>query len=84
MWPGSFSKGAAALPRGGTAMFALFALSGDLGCSGGPTVVGLVSGALGGNLKLGILAGIVFPLLVITGVVLCSGMTKKTRRGTTG
>ena len=84
MWPGSFSKGAAALPRGGTAMFALFALSGDLGCSGGPTVVGLVSGAVGGNLKLGILAGIVFPLLVITGVVLCSGMTKKTRRGTTG
>lgn len=78
MWPGSFSKGAAALPRGGTAMFAMFALSGDLGCSGGPTVVGMASGALNGNLKLGILAGIVFPLLVIFGVVLCSGLTRKT------
>ena len=77
MWPGGFSKGAAALPRGGTAMFALFALAGDLGCAGGPTVVGMVSGALGGNLKLGILSGVVFPLLVIAGVLLCAGLTRK-------
>lgn len=77
MWPGGFSKGAAALPRGGTAMFALFALAGDLGCAGGPTAVGMVSGALGGNLKLGILSGVVFPLLVIAGVLLCAGLTRK-------
>lgn len=62
MWPGTFSTAAASLRTGGTAMFALLALGGDLGCSGGPTLVGLVSDALGGNMKLGILAGIVFPV----------------------
>ena len=36
MWPGTFSKASAAMPFGGTAMFALLALAGDLGCSGGP------------------------------------------------
>ncbi len=71
MWPGTFSKAASALPRGGTAMFALLALGGDVGCSGGPTVVGLVSGALNDNLKLGILAGIIFPILLLTGIALC-------------
>ena len=71
MWPGTFSKASAALPRGGTAMFALLALGGDIGCSGGPTVVGMVSGALGDNLKMGVLAGIVFPLLLLAGIVFC-------------
>lgn len=71
MWPGTFSRGAAALPRGGTAMFALFALGGDIGCSGGPTLVGIVSGAFDENLKIGILAGIIFPILLLTGILLC-------------
>ena len=71
MWPGSFSKAAAALPKGGTAMFALLALGGDLGCSGGPTLVGLVSSSLGDNLKMGVLAGVIFPVLLLTGIVLC-------------
>ena len=70
MWPGTFSKAAAAIPRGGTAMFALLALGGDVGCSGGPTVVGMVSEALGDNLKMGVLAGIVFPVLLLAGVFL--------------
>ena len=65
MWPGSFSTAAAALRRGGTAMFALLALAGDVGCGGGPTLVGLVSDALGDNLKLGILAAIVFPVVMV-------------------
>lgn len=68
MWPGTFSKASAGLPRGGTAMFALMALAGDLGCSGGPTLVGMVSSALGDNLKRGILAGIVFPILLLAGL----------------
>ncbi|SDG01342.1 MFS transporter [Marvinbryantia formatexigens] len=76
MWPGTFSKASAALPRGGTAMFALLALGGDLGCSGGPTLVGMVSSALGDNLKMGILAGIIFPVLLLTGVVLCRKMCR--------
>lgn len=71
MWPGTFSKAAKALPRGGIAMFALLALAGDVGCSGGPTLVGLISSGLGGNLKLGILAGIVFPLLLLVGILFC-------------
>ena len=68
MWPGTFSKASAGLPRGGTAMFALMALAGDLGCSGGPTLVGMVSSALGDDLKRGILAGIIFPILLLAGL----------------
>ena len=71
MWPGTFSKASVALPKGGTAMFALLALGGDIGCSGGPTLVGMVSGALGDDLKMGILSGIVFPTLLLMGVILC-------------
>lgn len=71
MWPGTFSKASASLTRGGTALFALLALAGDVGCSGGPTVVGMVSGALGDNLRLGILAGIVFPVLLFAGILMC-------------
>ena len=64
MWPGTFSRAAVVLRRGGTAMFALLALAGDLGCSSGPTLVGIVSGVAGDNMKLGILAAIVFPLVM--------------------
>ena len=65
MWPGTFSKAAVSLRNGGTAMFALLALGGDLGCSGGPTLVGMVSNAAGGNLKSGILAAVVFPAVMV-------------------
>lgn len=70
MWPGTFSKAAAVLPKGGTAMFALLALGGDIGCSGGPTLVGLVSGMLDDNLKMGVLAGVLFPALLLIGIIL--------------
>ena len=70
LWPGSLSKASAALPRGGTAMFALLAVAGDLGCTSGPTLVGMVSGATGDNLKLGILAGILFPVLLVVCLLL--------------
>ena len=71
MWPGTFSKAAATIPKGGTALFALMALAGDVGCSGGPTVVGMISGAFGDDLKKGILAAIVFPFLLLMGIMLC-------------
>ena len=71
MWPGTFSKASKAMKNGGTAMFALMALAGDLGCSGGPTVVGMVSSTFGDDLKKGILAAICFPLLLLVGIVLC-------------
>lgn len=65
LWPGTFSKAAVALRRGGTAMFALLALAGDLGCSGGPSLVGLVADLAGGELKVGILAAIIFPIILL-------------------
>ncbi len=77
MWPGTFSKSASALPKGGTAMFALLALGGDLGCSGGPTLVGMVSTALDDNLKMGILAGVIFPVLLLIGIMLCGNVREK-------
>ncbi len=68
MWPGTFSMAAASMPRGGTALFALLALAGDMGCSSGPTFVGFVSGAADDNLKLGVLAAVMFPLLLLFGI----------------
>ena len=70
MWPGSFSKASAAIRNGGTAMFALLALAGDLGCSGGPSLVGYMSSIASDNLKKGILAAIIFPFLLIVGILL--------------
>lgn len=70
MWPGSFSKASASIRNGGTAMFALLALAGDLGCSGGPTMVGFVSDIFSDNLKMGILAAVIFPALLLAGILL--------------
>lgn len=65
MWPGTFSIASKGLPTGGTAMFALLALAGDVGCSAGPTLVGAVSGVFGGRLSTGLLAAIAFPALMV-------------------
>ena len=70
LWPGTFSKASSGLPAGGTAMFALLALAGDLGCTAGPTVADIVSSRFGDNLRAGTLAAIVFPLLLLTGLLL--------------
>ncbi|MFT4004994.1 MAG: MFS transporter [Lacrimispora sp.] len=69
MWPGTFSMASAAIRGGGTAMFAFLALAGDLGCSGGPTLVGLVSGHFNGDLKTGILAAVLFPVILVIGLI---------------
>ena len=65
---GDFQQGIRGIAKG-TAMFALLALAGDLGCSGGPTLVGFVTGLASDDLKKGILAGILFPILLIVGIV---------------
>ena len=70
VWPGMLSVAAVRCPRGGTAMFALLALGGDIGCTLGPTLVGIVSGANNDDLKTGLLAAIVFPALIIAGIAL--------------
>lgn len=69
MWPGTFSLSARACPTGGTAMFALLALAGDLGGSLGPTVVGVFSSRAGDDLRVGLLAAIIFPVLLIAGLL---------------
>ena len=70
LWPGTYSIAAKSIRGGGTALFALLALAGDLGCASGPALVGFVSDAAGGALKTGILAAIVFPLLLLLGLFL--------------
>ena len=70
MWPGSISISSSRLPKGGTALFALLALAGDLGGASGPAIVGNVSHALGENLQSGILAGICFPIVLVISVLI--------------
>lgn len=65
MWPGVFSLSSSAVPKGGTAMFALLALAGDFGCSSGPALVGFVSGLFSNNLKAGLLFAAVFPIIAV-------------------
>ena len=80
LWPGTFSIAAKEIRAGGTAMFAFLALAGDLGCSGGPTFVGFISGAFEDNLRVGLFAAIVFPLLLIAGLFAFRFMKRKTAR----
>lgn len=65
LWPGTFSKSASALRGGGTVLFAMLALAGDFGCSAGPSLAGYISSGFGGNLRAGILAAAVFPLILL-------------------
>ena len=72
-WPGTFSVAAMKLPAAGTAMYALMALAGDVGCSAGPTVVGMIANMNGDNLKTGLLAAIVFPVVILLGIARLRG-----------
>ena len=69
MWPGTISVTSPRLPQGGTALFALLAMAGDLGGAFGPSLVGVVSQQAGDRLQTGMLAGSVFPLLLIVGLI---------------
>lgn len=69
MWPGTYSLAAQKYPQGGTAMFAILALAGDAGCSSGPILAGFVGDA-SGNLKTGLLAAALFPLIMVIGISL--------------
>lgn len=74
LWPGVFCLASARCRKGGTAMFALLALAGDLGCSGGPTTVGMAASAFGDNLNLGLLFALIFPIVLILGCLACMRM----------
>jgi MFS family permease len=64
-WPGTFSLATESVKFGGTTMFALLALSGDLGCSSGPSVAGFMASVFGGDLQYGILCSIIFPITLL-------------------
>ncbi len=80
MWPGVLSDTARAYPNGGTPMFGVLAVCGDLGCSLGPAAAGAVSGLVlagGGleqaSLKAGMLAAAVFPAVLLACLLLSRG-----------
>ena len=74
MWPGMLSLTAAGYPAGGTAMFAMMALGGDLGCSVGPWLTGVVADA--SSLHMGLLVGIVFPVMLLVGLFILKPLMK--------
>ena len=86
MWPGVLSLTAREFPKGGAALFSLLAICGDIGCSVGPWLTGIVSNAADTvrlsetalfsslspeqiALKVGVLAAIVFPIVMIFAVL---------------
>lgn len=68
-WPGTFSLASAGIKNGGTLMFALYALAGDVGCMSGPTIAGQIAAANGNSLKIGILSAIGFPVMMLIGIL---------------
>ena len=86
MWPGTYSLTSVRFPRGGTAMFGILAVFGDLGASVGPWLAGLASdlsqrsvfvqelslnlglGLEQIGLRVGLLLGILFPVLMLIGL----------------
>ena len=78
LWPGTISFASSRMPRGGTALFALLALAGDVGCMAGPSAVGAVADAFSGDLHIGIAFGLFFPVLMA--VVLLAYSIRKRRK----
>ncbi|MBP3496182.1 MAG: MFS transporter [Clostridia bacterium] len=70
MWPGTISISSQKCPKGGTAMFAFLALAGDLGATVSPAMVGAIADHVGGDLKIGLLFAILFPTIMIIGLIL--------------
>ena len=76
MWPGTISICSPRIPKGGTALFAMLAMSGDLGGAAGPALVGNISQIFGNNLKAGLMAGGIFPVVLILMILLIPLITK--------
>ncbi len=76
-WPGAVSLTAKTYPTGGAAMFGVMALAGDIGCTSGPTLVGFVAAAFGGELRTGLLVSSIFPILLVVGTILLMKRVKK-------
>ena len=77
MWPGTISICSPRIPKGGTALFAMLAMSGDLGGAAGPALVGNISQIFSNNLKAGLLVGGIFPAVLIVMILLIPSVSKK-------
>ena len=77
MWPGTISITSPRFPLGGTALFALLAMAGDLGGAFGPSLVGTVTQQAGDNLQAGMLAGSIFPLVLVVALILFTRQAAK-------
>ena len=74
MWPGTISISSKAFPTGGTAMFALLAMAGDLGGSIGPAIVGKVADIFGGSIHVGMRVGLLFPVILCIMLILFNSL----------
>ena len=81
LWPGTISICSGRLPGGGTAMFALLAMAGDLGGAFGPSLVGNITQAAGNDLRRGMLVGCVFPLVLVAALLVMKRMRGRERLG---
>ena len=77
MWPGSISITSARIPKGGTALFALLALAGDMGGTLGPSLVGFCTDRIGDDIQNGLLAASVFPVILVLSLVCIRYRTAK-------
>ncbi len=75
-WPGTFSMASKGIKNGSTLMFALLALAGDLGCSGGPTFAGAIMSSFDNNMRIGIGAAVIFPILMGIGLLISKNTSK--------
>ena len=80
MWPGTISICSGKMPSGGTAMFALLAMAGDLGGAIGPGIVGNISQSAGDDIRKGVLAGCIFPLVLVILTFVISKNVNKNRQ----
>lgn len=77
MWPGTISISSKKFPNGGTAMFALLAMAGDLGGGVGPAIVGRITQHADDNIRVGMGAGLIFPVVLVIMVYIFAGRDKK-------
>lgn len=80
MWPGTISITSSRFPSGGTAMFALLAMAGDMGGTLGPSLVGNISQKMGDDLHKGLLYGTAFPVILVISVLIIKASAKKEQR----
>ena len=76
MWPGVYSLAGREYKVGGTKMFGLLALAGDVGCTVGPTL----SGAVSSDIRTGLLVSTVFPVVLLVGTIALSLLLKKSHQ----